>query len=58
MTLAHFQIDGNVCSLIDEFNKYVCFSYSGAASWNSIPGDIRRSQNLRNFRISVNSANV
>ena len=35
-----------------------CFSYSGATLWNFIPGDIRRSRYLRNFRIKVNSANV
>ena len=31
---------------------------SGAALWNSIPGDIRGSLNVRNFRVSVNNANV
>ena len=29
-----------------------------AALWNAIPVDTRKSQNLRNFRISVNSGNV
>ena len=41
---------------IQNTGKYV--SYSRAALWNSIPDDVRRLQNLRNFRMSVNSANM
>ena len=33
------------------------FFYSETVLWSSITGDIRRSRNLRNFRISVNRAN-
>ena len=32
-----------------------CFSVSGAALWNSIPGNIRRSRNFGSFRVVVNN---
>ena len=34
------------------------FSYSGAALWNSIPGDIRKAQTLRLFKIGLASSSL
>ena len=34
------------------------FSYSGAALWNSIPGDIRKSHTLRRFKIGLGSISL
>ena len=33
-------------------------SYSGAALWNSIPGDIRKAQTLRRFKIGLASSSL
>ena len=34
------------------------FSYSGAALWNSIPGDIRKAQTLWRFKIGLASSSL
>ena len=34
------------------------FSYSGVALWNSIPGDIRKSQTLRCFKLELASSSL
>ena len=37
------------------YGKKTC-SFSGAALWNSVPGDIRKAQTLRRFKIGFASS--
>ena len=65
-----FIIEEQLCKSVSqlEYGKKLCKSvsqleygkktlnYSGAALWNSIPGDIKKAQTLRRFKIGLASS--